>query len=268
MDRLLKPGAFLARRRPVGLTALGRRLRAAHRTGLALQLLAEFFPEQVTGRYRNLAGQSWWQLLHHLVSLVEGERWFEIDWESLNLAWAAWEEEPAEAGRQLALWLQYVPVRLHGFSPGDSLFEYPPLELMRALFDPELTTVSSNVLIEAELWDNLAGWGAADRARAWERLNELEADPGLYPEPARWLPELVRWACGRTGNFLLDRFSRHPGLWLSWRDAPEIRIAYRRAQPALAQLTRLMAWYEADPARLALLARCLTEGVNHDHLDW
>ena len=79
-----------------------------------------------------------------------------------------------------------------------------------------------------------------ERARAWEILRGVEQNPGRYPEPVRWLPELARWACRRTGNPLLDRPSAahwvepyHDGLWLSWESEPEVeqtRSAWRRAR--------------------------------------
>jgi hypothetical protein len=99
-------------------------------------------------------------------------------------------------------------------------------------------------------------------------LLAIETDPGCYPEPVRWLPELVRWACGKTGNFILDRPASPPYLHLGWDQLLEVKTAWLRARPLLAQRDRLMRWYEQDPARLTLLADVLMDGKNHDYLDW
>ena len=70
----------------------------------------------------------------------------------------------------------------------------------------------------------------ADRAGVWERLRAIEADPGRYPEPVRWLPELARYACGRTGNPILD-CELDPGgqgPWFSWAaDLEQVRHGAR-----------------------------------------
>ena len=107
------------------------------------------------------------------------------------------------------------------------------------------------------------------RAGAWERLRAIEADPGRYPEPVRWLPELARWACRRTGNFILDQtFDLERGPWLSWQDPEQARTAWRRARPVIEQFRRLTEWVEADESRLTLLAYALMEGNHYDELEW
>ena len=110
-----------------------------------------------------------------------------------------------------------------------------------------------------------------DREAAWARLHRIEADPGRYPQPVRWLPELARYACGRTGNPILD-CELDPGgqgPWFSWAaDLEQVRAAWRRAQPVLAQFRNLITWSEAGSSRLTLLATSLMEGIDYDQLEW
>jgi hypothetical protein len=145
------------------------------------------------------------------------------------------------------------------------------MELMRALLnDPFVEEVSPDLLTAVEIYDGLSDWTEADRETAWERLRAIEADPGRYPEPVRWLPELARWACGRTGNFILDQsFDLNRGPWLSWQnDLEQVRTAWRRARPVIDQFHRLIDWVEADQSRLTLLTYALMEGTHYDHLEW
>ena len=145
------------------------------------------------------------------------------------------------------------------------------MELMRVLLDSSAGAVSSELLIAAELYDALDDWTETDREAAWARLHQIEADPGRYPEPVRWLPELARYACGRTGNPILD-CELDPGgqgPWFSWAaDLEQVRAAWRRAQPVLTQFRNLITWGEADSSRLTLLATSLMEGINYDQLEW
>jgi hypothetical protein len=178
-----------------------------------------------------------------------------------------------EQGDHLAVFLHYLPVTLYGFTDGETLFEFPPMELLHALLaNCEIHAVSSQLLIESEIYDNLEQWDEQNRTSAWQRLEQIEADPGRYPEPVRWLPELARWACHRTGNFMLDQQfdPYHNGPWLTWRenDLLQVQTAWRRAKPVIEVFHRLMQWYEADSANLLKLADFLMQGGNCEQLDW
>jgi hypothetical protein len=268
----LKPWALLKRLRPIQLTALTRQLRSYERLTLGLKRLKQYFPEAFTD-YTDLSTTGWWQVLAHLVNLVEQERWFEVNWPALNQAWAAWIQEPQEGGDQLAVYLHYLPVTLYGFTDGETIFHYPAIELMHALLsDCEVQTVSSQLQLESEIYDLLdTGWGDNDRQAAWSLLHQIEADPGRYPEPVRWLPELARWACHRTGNIMLDRpFDPHrDGPWLTWvHDLEQVKHAWHRTQPLRRALERLVAWCELDSTHIAKLAHFLIEGDSIDELTW
>jgi hypothetical protein len=229
----LRPGALLRRLRPVQLAAVVRQGQQYRRTVQGLKLLQQYFPAELAS-YQDLASVGWWEILAVLANLVGESGWFDVDWDSLNLAWASWMEAADDEGDYLALFLEYLPVRLYGFSP-EELAEFPAMELFRVLLD--------------------------ERA--------VEADPGRYPEPVRWLPELARYACRRTGNFILDQtFGLERGPWLSWQEPEQIRTAWRRARPVIEQFRRLTEWVEADQSRLTLLAYALMEGNHYDELEW
>jgi hypothetical protein len=192
----LKPWANLRRLSPLNLTAIGRRLLAYHRLILGLTLIQKYFPTDVWNEYcRDLttikpdpnsggAGIGWWQILAHVANVVGEKDWFEINWDALNEAWAWWLQEDDEDGAHPAVFLHFIPIQLYGFSVGDTLFECPPMELLHALLAPaaEVPTVSAQLLIDAEIYDELDEvWPEADRERAWALLDAIEADPGLYP---------------------------------------------------------------------------------------
>ena len=271
--RLLRPWTLLKRLRPVKVAAVHRRLREVERLSLGLGLLRRHFPAALA-EYGDLKETGWWQVLAHLANLVEEAGWFEINWPVLNDAWALWmSDSEEEEGDHLAVYLHYVPVTLYGFSDRESLFEFPPMELLHALLaECEIQAVSSELLIQAELYDGLENWSRQDRAAAWQLLGEVESDPGRYPEPVRWLPELARWACHRTGNVMLDRhFDPYDqGPWFTWRepDLEQLRTAWRRAKPVITAFERLLAWYETDPGKLYHLASYLMKGASCEPLDW
>jgi hypothetical protein len=258
---------LLRRLRPVQLAAVVRQGQQYRRTVLGLKLLHQYFPAELDS-YQDLASVGWWEILAVLANLVGESGWFEVDWDSLNLAWAGWMEAADDEGDYLALFLEYLPVRLYGFTP-EELAEFPVMELFRVLLDERVVEASPNLLIATELYDGLSDWQEADRAAVWERLRAIEADPGRYPEPVRWLPELARWACQRTNNFILDRtFDLERGPWLSWQDPEQVRTAWRRARPVIEQFRRLTQWVETDQSRLTLLAYALMEGNHYDELEW
>ncbi|RMG72448.1 MAG: hypothetical protein D6722_05415, partial [Bacteroidetes bacterium] len=82
--------------------------------------------------------------------------------------------------------------------------------------------------------------------------------------------DLARWACGRTGNVLLDRHfdPYNHGPWFPWAEQESLRTLWRRAAPVVDALERLMAWYRDDPARLTLLTKFLINGGSTDEFDW
>lgn len=263
--RLLRPWRVLARFRPVTIRAASGRLREFYRLGQAAGLVAGHLPHLLSDE---LAGLAWYQVLAFFLEEVEKAGWFEIDMEAVDYAWRLWQFDEDDDGDHLAHFLAYIPVRLYGVND-EAADESPVLELMRFLFGGP-RPLNEAVISRAGLHDLIEGWDRAAAARAWGWLERIEADPGQYPEPARWLPEFVRWACGRTGNYILDSwrgalFSVSP---FTWEMAGEVRVAWRRAWPVLDRFEGLVAWLEQDEARLALLARCLIEGINYDHLEW
>jgi len=269
----LKPWAILKRLRPVKLETLGRFVSNYHRLNLALKLIEKHFPEELKV-YDDVSKASWWEVLAHLANLIERVEWFEVNWGALNEAWAWWMESDDEDGEHLAVFLEYIPVTLYGFTEGENIFEFPPMELLHALLATqcEIKTVSAQLLIDAEIYDELDEvWGETERERAWALLREIEADPGRYPEPVRWLPELARWACHCTGNVILDRHfdPYQDGPWFTWAaDLEEVKQAWRRAQPVIQAFHRVMQWSEADSTNIAELANFIMQGGNIDAFDW
>jgi hypothetical protein len=273
----LKPWATLQRLRQVRVSALADRLRGYSRTVTAVRLLAQHFPTALAA-YENLSGKPvWWDLLADLINHAEELDWFEADWELLNLAWQSWMEQADDPdGNAMAAFLRHIPVKLYGFTSG-AILASPPIELFHALLSDQVQAVSANLLIALELYDTHFEdvWGAPERTLAWQRLQEVEADPGRFPEPVRWLPELARWACRTTGNPLLDltlpalHLDRNwPPVPFTWDDLETVRVAWRRAKPVIAQLERLEIWLKNDESRFIRLFEFFKEGKYDHEFDW
>lgn len=273
--RFLKPGAGLARLRPLTVEWVSRRLQGSARLSTALQRLEQCFPG-VAAQYADLKEVAWYEILAQLANLIEAENWFEINWPLLNEAWAAWLADDSENGDHLATFLDYVPVVLYGFDHRGELFDYPPLELLHALLaECELAVISPAMLIYSDLYEAIDSWSHNDRQAAWSRLGRIEADPGRYPEPVRALPQLARWVCHRSGNLILDTaFDAYDPLcfsWIPWDDQAQVtalRTAWPMAQRLIPKLNEIMEWYQDDPSTLVALADFLTEDTDDDALQF
>ncbi len=264
-----RPGVLLRRLRPVGLAAVVRQMQHYSRTVRAAQLMETHFPDGLAA-YRPVLEVGWWEVLIDLGHKIEEDGWFELDWELLDLAWAGWmEDRENDAGDALARFLEYIPVQLYGLT-GAHYRQYPAMEMGHILLaETPAIKPSPHLLAAAELYNRLDKWRRSNRAAAWERLQAIEVDPGRYPEPVRWLPELARWAVKRTGNFILDRsFDPNSGPWVPWTDIEQVKVAWRRAGPVIEQFHRLNQWVTADESRLTLLAYALMEGNHYDKLEW
>lgn len=279
--KTLKPWALLRRLRPVKVSSLAGCLRQWRRTGAGLELLRQHCPATLRA-YDALTEPIWYEILAYLLNQVEEQEWFEVDWNVLNMAWAWWmegeEDNEGDQGNALAAFLIYIPVKLYGFSQSDLLHSIRPVELLHALLSPNLPAVHSSLLVALEIYDQPFEevWGPAEQARAWEILRAVEQDPGRYPEPVRWLPELARWVGHTTHNSILDMAAGvdhlEPATWppsrFTWaNDLEEVRSAWRRARPVIQQLERLNRWLDQDASRLNYLYTFFCEG-NYDHLDW
>ncbi len=280
----LRPWAPLWRLWPVRLTAVTTQLRYCHRAITGRHLLEKYFP-QALKEYGDLGQSTWWDILLDLGHRVEQAGWFELEWEVLNEAWTEWLENPGDSGDALAIFLTSIPIRLYGFNrepaaiglfnaePGLYLEFFPPGELLYVLLDPSAAATSSGLLVGAGLYDKWDNWNESSRAAAWARLRAIEVAPEAYPESVRWLPALARWACGTSGNPILDWSFSSYYEWnerrFSWQaDVEKAMMAWQEAQPVIAQFDRLLKWCQERADNLVSLAEFLTEGKNVERLDW
>jgi hypothetical protein len=278
----LRPWAPLQRLWPVRLTAIKTQLQNCQRAVMGLRLVEQYFPEALD-QYGDLAQTTWWDILVDLANRVEDAGWFEIDWDGLNEAWAAWLEQADENGDHLATFLRYIPIRLYGFTrepaaiplfqaePGLYLEFFPPMELLYVLLDPTAAEISSGLRVAAELFDVESAWDELDREAAWERLHAIEAEPAAYPELARRLPVLAKWACGCIDNPILKwSFAVHyqdNGPRFAWdTDVDQARSAWQAAKPMTEHLDQWLVWCRERAENLVSLAEFLTTGKNVERL--
>jgi hypothetical protein len=106
----------LRRLQPVRLAAVARQVQHYHHTSQGLRLLEQHFPDELPA-YDDLRDVGWWELLATLANRIEGSGWFEIDWDTLNLAWAHMQEGDPGDEQYMARFLQVIPVKLYGFTP-------------------------------------------------------------------------------------------------------------------------------------------------------
>jgi hypothetical protein len=190
----------------------------------------------------------------------------------MNLSWISWINSPTkDKGRHMAAFLEYVPVKLYGFS-AQSIVENKPMNLLQLFLYDKAEAYHKDLPQEAEFPGDPENWGEKDREKAWTMLHRIEDDPGMYPMPVRCLPELGRWVCKRTRNIILDYHfdPRLNGPRFRWDspDLEQLKLAWRRAKPIVQQQKKLTEWYERDPSRLVLLTRFLIGADSYEQLDW
>lgn len=205
-------------------------------------------------------------------------------WDLLNEAWTAWLEHPEDNGDHLATFLRYIPVRFYGFNREPASIQlfhaemdlhikfFPPMELLYVLLAPSgADEISPELLTAAKLFAVESDWDEPGRGAAWERLNAIEADPESYPELARWLPALARWACGSTDNPILKwsfaTYYQDNGPRFAWdTDVEKARLAWQEAKPVIEHLDLLLEWCRERAENLVILAEFLTSGKNVERL--
>jgi hypothetical protein len=228
----------------------------------------------MTRLHGSLRLAEWPVILTVFLDAVENAGWFELNWRVLGESHQYMLSEDSDNGDRLALFLTYIPVKMFGLNEQNGkIFEMPPMELLRALLhtSPQVITVK---LREDLNLDWLEDWmrNPQGRKEAWGKLNHIETHPADYPDPLRFLPELARWACGNTGNPLLDHHfdPRRDGPWFRWdTELTAIQSAWRRAKPVYEAYLRLMEWYSRAPENLIYLADYIT-GDTYDasKLNW
>lgn len=279
-QELPNPWTLLKFARSPRLGALTRKLREYARTSQVLLLFSKHFPWALK-EYKTISQPAWWEMLAHLLNLAETADWFQISWGDFRCGMAVWEEESDDNGNYLANFLEYIPVVSYGFTP-ESISNYPPMEMMFILLSnsdqvfsaPRLSSVFAQYRLEDE-------WGPLERQQAWERLQAIENEPEQYPEPLRWLPGLARWACGNSGNPILDapplewdeddsnetQSPQQRPLRFIWDDAERLRKVWGWARPIVEQLKNLLWWINQDETNLVRLFTFFVEG-DYDQLEW
>lgn len=247
--------------------------RDAGRACKAIALLRQHFPDHLPRLNGPLRLEEWPVIMTVFLEAVETAGWFEVNWLVLSEAHQFMLSDNSDHGDRLALFLTYIPVKMLGLR-NEQIFEMPPMELLRALLHSEVEVVTTSLQIATELYDSLEEWRASEenRKEAWGRLRQIETNPLDYPEPLRFLPELARWACGNTGNPLLDQHfdPRRNGPWFRWdTELAVVRSAWRRAAPVREAYLRLMNWYSHSGDNLVKLTNYITGATNDtDELNW
>lgn len=238
--RILKLGIEANRLRLVRLGAIADELQRAVWTGEALQLIRRFFPEA------ELPDNDWSGNFRYFLNLIEQEKWFVIDWSTLDYLYDWWnnvdhddDEEPGIPSPEylMADFLYGPPVCFYGFSPDQwqEVVEYDyPLLYTVAQFVREDVDLNVDTLLGYEIYDN--------------DLGELDidaniADAASLPEPLCWLPLLASYVREDTGNPLLDGYidltEWEGDLNFSWDDLEQVKKLSAEAAEAWAKIEKL-----------------------------
>lgn len=202
----------VARLQPIRLVVACWAFSPEPRRIMALHLIKQFFPEHLPEAF--LKGD-WVDTLWFFLGLVDEQKWFELDWHNLEVLYEWYHQEYApepEEEYDSPYWIEQVlrriPARCYGFCPNGDEFDdvtaHPPLELLNILLTPGGHQVSSTLrdLVGNERLYALE-WDKEDQISAWQWLGAQNLENSL-PEPLCWLLEVARYACGETGNGLLD----------------------------------------------------------------
>lgn len=260
---LLSSTRILRRFRPLRLETMGKTLNLEPRRIQALRLVYCYFPHKMP---EVIAYSGWMMILSHFLHQVN-DTWFELDWANIAMLdyllrddYPETEEEindpqwESEVEKLLANLLEVVPFKCLSFedelNEESELGKSPSLNMLMGAF--KLTGPS----------DPNLGDTAESRARkvaAWQHLNS--GDFSSLPEPLCWLPEVIKYVSGETGNTVLDKncdFLNWDENWYRWdKDVDLVMNLIRQAKEVRARITTFSKWADSDESRRRLIGDLL-----------
>lgn len=266
---LPRPGAQLARLRVVTLRAVANALLDARRKARACELIGRYFPAELAG-----VGlfDHWTTTFREFLGLVDEAGWLPVDWGLLNDLWQkayseGYDEEDTEPD-SFALSAEYlwsIPCATWGMLDkefDDEIYHTPPAALL---------AVYGGALVWHETLDDYfdAPPDIDDWRPIYERLRTH--DFGQYEEPLCWLPDLVDFACDRTGNVILDTsldmmdIYDWVGMW-RWDDRSDLAVLrkdWTAGKPLVEKWQRFLEWCEGQE-EMEQIAAILTGGQTNE----
>ncbi len=285
--RVLRPGRTLAR-------VTGRSLRTPQylRLERVLYLVETHFPASLADVEAISQGLYWVDAFGHFLALVKAAGWFDVcDWllEDLWVA-AQHEEDWEEDGEPMSLWyfagfLDGIPINLLGFGPGEigwegaDINQYPVLALLEGLVggvglykydhDRWLPKINHNLLErQIQQWREGPIY-QAHTGRTCDLVVQLGVLDQLEP-PLNAIPLAAQWACGETGNIVLDEYwdmndEIWPDRWLWDQDLGLIKQMWAEAMEIKQQIEPLLLWANQDQAKLQRVYEVVTATLRGDN---
>lgn len=224
----------LTRLRAVTMKSVVHQLTIRYRMIRGLQLIHRFCPSNLVDVCPQ--ADSWPGILESFLHWIDSDLdWFELDWEDIHQVYdmaiqdelnettgdpddgpPAWSSPVWE---NVALLLQKIPVMSYGILLNEDddghgseekvmccfgLHRTFPFRLLRALLGqrPLAIPVSDGFKTRIKLPRKFS-WNSESKKAAWRQVYTM--NPTDFPEPLCWLPQVALFACGVSGNPLLDR---------------------------------------------------------------
>lgn len=260
---LLSSTRILRRFRPLRLEVMCDALSLGSRRMQGLRLVHRYFPYEMP---KVISHPEWMMILNHFLHLAN-DNWFELDWANIAMLdywlrddYPETEEEmndphwESEVEKLLAKLLEFVPFKCLSFE--DERNE-----------DSEIgKSLILNILMDVFKLDSPPGLNVGDttessarKVAAWQHLNA--GDFSSLPEPLCWLPEVIKYVSGQTGNTVLDKncdFLNWDENWYRWdKDLDLVMNLIRQAKEVRARISTFSKWADSDESRLRLIGDLL-----------
>jgi hypothetical protein len=222
----------------VRLGAISDEFQRAYWRSLALGLIQRLFPRESLPQ-----SGSWEWVFRHLLGMIERANLFALDWQTLDYLWDWWHQYEYDEDIiripqpewMMAEFLYGPPVRFYNHSM-EMWYEHVAYD------QPLLWTVAQFVRNDIELKaDTLIGWEIYD--------NEVDLVANArravsMPEPYCWLPLLVDYVRGATGNPLLDEYVDltefdFEAADFNWGQLEQVKAYSKEAQAAWEKIEKL-----------------------------
>ena len=236
---------------PIRLSAICDALSPESRRIQALGLVHTYFPGEMPEVVLN---PNWYEILIYFLRLVH-HHWFEIDWDTISLLEEAnyyecpdleedlndpnWE---SDALKVLVMVLEDIPFRPFSFNDEVSARS-------RIGVSPILLKLRDTFQVES-LSQSLGQATNVDRKiLPWLPLDKLPDQP----LPLCWLPDMIRYVCGQTGNPWLDNSPNFINWvendWFHWnKDIDLIKNSIRSATAIRRRARKFARWAEENEA--------------------